>query len=124
MELFRLRRIGDFATGKPNAERLQPVCIVAHNLVNKLSAIIGVGDLLRENAEEGTESAKRLVMIHELATSAAKELTDHLQELQNGMPAVEKPVLVSANLPTRASDGWRYRLSYSTPSLSNQISAR
>jgi light-regulated signal transduction histidine kinase (bacteriophytochrome) len=109
MELFRLRRIEDFATGQPNAERHQPVCIVAHHLVNKLSAIIGVGDLLRENAEEETESAKRLVMVHELAKSAAKELTDHLQELQNGMPAVEKPVLVSANLPTRTSDGWRHQ---------------
>jgi hypothetical protein len=29
-------------------------------------------------------------MIHDLAKSAAKELTDHLQQLQNGMPAVEK----------------------------------
>jgi hypothetical protein len=67
------------------------------------SAIIGHGDLLWENAEEGTESAKRLVMIHDLAKSAAKELTDHLQQLQNGMPAVEKPVLASVNLPTRTS---------------------
>jgi hypothetical protein len=74
MELFRLRRTGDFATRQRHAERHQPVCIVARNLVNKLSAImfwavmvwavIGHGGLLRENAEEGTESAKRLVMIH------------------------------------------------------------
>ena len=109
MELFRLRRIGDVAYMRPNAEPHQPVCIVAHNLVNKLSAIIGHCDLLSENAEEGTESAKRLVMIHDLAKSAAKELTDHLQELRSGVHEVEKPVLVAADLPARTLDGWRYR---------------
>jgi hypothetical protein len=94
---------------RPNADPHQPVCIVAHNLVNKLSAIIGQCDLLSEKVEEGTESAKRLVMIHDLAKSAARELTDHLQELRNGVHEVEKPVLLAADLPSRPSDGWRYR---------------
>lgn len=92
-----------------NAEPHQPVCIVAHKLVNKLSAIIGHCDLLSENVEEGTESAKRLVMIHDLAKSAAKELTDHFQKLRSGVHEVEKPVLVAADLPARTLDGWRYR---------------
>jgi bifunctional DNase/RNase len=94
---------------RSNVEPHQPVCIVAHNLVNKLSAIIGQCDLLSENVEEGTASAKRLVMIHDLAKSAAKELTDHLQKLRSGVHEVEKPVLVAADLPTRTLDGWRYR---------------
>jgi light-regulated signal transduction histidine kinase (bacteriophytochrome) len=59
--------------GKP-----EPADLLAHNVVNKLSAIIGFCDLLIEKAEkQDAECARRLTIIHELAKSAAKELTDH-----------------------------------------------
>ena len=45
---------------------------MAHDLANKLSAIISLVDRLREKAEEGTESAERLGMIHELDARSRK----------------------------------------------------
>jgi hypothetical protein len=51
--------------------------MVAHNLVNTLSAIIGHFDLLNEKIEQGTEAAKRLATVHALAASAVKQLTEH-----------------------------------------------
>jgi len=58
-------------------ERHQPVCMVAHNLVNKLAAIVGHSDLLIQRTERGTEYARRLTLIRNIAESAAKELGEH-----------------------------------------------
>lgn len=66
-------------------EQHQPACLLAHDLVNKLSAIIGYCDLLIEKAEEETECAKRLRLIHNLAKSAAKELAEHQCQLSSVM---------------------------------------
>jgi light-regulated signal transduction histidine kinase (bacteriophytochrome) len=61
-----------------NGDKHQPSCLVAHDVVNKLSAIIGFCDLLKERVEpHDSECAKRLGLIHDLAQSAAKELVDH-----------------------------------------------
>lgn len=80
---------------QPNAKLHQPACLVAHHLVNKLSAIIGHCDLLSADAEQGTECAKRLALIHDLAKSAAKELTDHQREiLQDRVAGAQNSVLV------------------------------
>ena len=65
-----------------NGEKHQHACLLAHDVVNKLSAIIGFCDLLVENAEQpDTECATRLTSIRELAKSAAKQLIDHQCEL-------------------------------------------
>src|ERR1035441_3054375 len=46
-------------------EKHQPACVLAHDVVNKLSAIVGFCDLLVENAEQrDTECVKRLMSIH------------------------------------------------------------
>lgn len=42
----------------------EPACLLAHDLVNRLSAIIGYCDLVIEKAEKETECAKRLRLIH------------------------------------------------------------
>jgi hypothetical protein len=63
------------------AERHEPACRVAHNLVNTLSAIIGHCDLLNEKIEQGTEAARRLATVHDLAESAVKQLTEHQRAL-------------------------------------------
>lgn len=67
-------------------EKYKPRCLFAHDLVNKLSAIIGYCDLLIDKAEEDTECAKRLRLIHKLAKSAAKELAEHECELSLVLP--------------------------------------
>jgi hypothetical protein len=66
-----------------NLEKHEPACLLAHDLVNKLSAIIGYCDLLIEKAEENTECAKRLSLIRKFAQSAAKELADHQCQLSS-----------------------------------------
>jgi hypothetical protein len=68
---------------------------VAHNLVNKLSAIIGHSELLGTKAEQGTECAKRLILILDLAKSAAHELTEHQSQiLQYRIDRVQDPFSV------------------------------
>jgi hypothetical protein len=63
---------------QPYWGKAEPADLLVHNVVNKLSAIIGFCDLLIEKAEkQDAECARRLLSIHELAKSAAKELTDH-----------------------------------------------
>ena len=59
----------------------EPTCLLAHRLVNKLSAIIGNCDLLNEQVEAGSECAKRLSLIHDVAQEMAKELNEHQCEL-------------------------------------------
>jgi hypothetical protein len=63
-------------------ERRQPSWAFAHNLVNKLSAIVGHCDLLDEMTEQGTESARRITRIRDIAESAAKELTEHQRRIE------------------------------------------
>jgi len=66
-----------------NTAHHEPASIVAHNLVNKLSAIVGFCDLLYEKIEKDAdpESAKQIGLIHDLAKSAAQELIEHQSEL-------------------------------------------
>jgi len=51
--------------------------MVAHDMVNKLAAIVGHCDLLSEMTEQGTEYAKRVAVIRDIAESAVKELTEY-----------------------------------------------
>ena len=63
------------------SERHQPVCMVAHDLVNKLSAIVGHCDLLIEIMGRDVEYAGRLTLIRDIAKAAAEELTEHQRKL-------------------------------------------
>jgi hypothetical protein len=56
------------------AERDQSIGLVTHDLINKLSAIVGNCDLLLEATEQGTERARRLNLILEMANAVAMEL--------------------------------------------------
>ena len=65
-----------------NGEKHQPACFLAHDLVNKLSVIVGRCDLLIEKAQrQDEELAARLILIREVAKSAARDLTDHQCQL-------------------------------------------
>ncbi len=69
-----------------SGEGFLPNCMLAHHLINQLTAIVGYCDLLADEgtADEGTEDSncsKRLLQIREIATSAAEELSQHLCRL-------------------------------------------
>ncbi len=67
---------------KSKDKKHQPACLLAHDLVNRLSAIIGCCDLLIEKAEpQGDGCMKQLVAIKDLAESAVKTLAEHQCEL-------------------------------------------
>jgi hypothetical protein len=59
----------------------EPACLLAHDLVNKLSVIIGNCDLLiSEQVQPGSECAKRLRLIQDVALGIARELNEHQLE--------------------------------------------
>jgi len=52
----------------------QPVCMLAHDMLNKLSVIVGLCELVSAEAEPGTECAARLATIQDTAKSLAQEV--------------------------------------------------
>ncbi|HET7891663.1 MAG TPA: hypothetical protein VFL34_09060 [Candidatus Sulfotelmatobacter sp.] len=63
--------------GNNARENYQPSCILAHNLINKLTTILGACELLKDKAEDDVECMRRLLTIQETAKSIATELTQH-----------------------------------------------
>jgi hypothetical protein len=59
----------------------EPACMVAHNVISKLAAIVGRCDLLNER-KQSAESAKHIAAIREIAESTIKELTEHQQTIE------------------------------------------
>ena len=57
--------------------KYRPSCILAHELINKLTVIVGHCDLLKENAPEDSHCLERLMQIREVAKSMAEELNSH-----------------------------------------------
>jgi len=66
--------------GSEGESNHQPACMMTHNLVNKLSAIVGHCDLLIEQTEQDSEFLQRLTLIRAIAEKAAKDLTEHQRE--------------------------------------------
>jgi hypothetical protein len=67
---------------KSKAERHAPACMLAHQMINKVSAIIGHCDLFLEKTEPGTPHANRISVIREIAQTAVKELVEHQQQVE------------------------------------------
>lgn len=66
----------------PFLQKHQPGCLLAHDMINKLSAIIGFCDLLQDKAETAdAECARRITAIHDLAKSTVKQLLEHQCQL-------------------------------------------
>lgn len=53
------------------------LCILAHDLNNKLSIIVGNCDLLAEEAKHNVQCAERLARIRDLALSMARQVNGH-----------------------------------------------
>lgn len=83
-----------------NEKRHQPTCMLAHDLINKLSVIVGFCDLLSAEVAVGTKDATRLTVIHDIAKAMAKELTDRQCELAAAIRKVEEESVT----PTRVTD--------------------
>ncbi len=59
---------------KSTRERAEPAYLLAHKLIDKLAIIVGNCDLLSAQAQAGSECAKRLDLIRDVAKGIAKEL--------------------------------------------------
>jgi hypothetical protein len=59
---------------QPMSEPDRANAALAHDVVNKLSAIVGLCDLLIEKMEHGSEAASQLTTILDLASTAAADL--------------------------------------------------
>jgi hypothetical protein len=64
-----------------NRECDETSCLLAHELIEKLTVIIGNCDLLSTKAEPGSECATRLGLIHDAAKEIAKELGERQCQL-------------------------------------------
>jgi hypothetical protein len=62
-----------------------PVCMLAHEMINRLSVIVGNCDLMGTKISADSECAKRLSAIRESACVMAAELNRHQCELQGLM---------------------------------------
>lgn len=66
---------------KVNGGTLQPPCMLAHHLINRLSVIVGYCDLLIEESSKAPspdpKGARRLMTMREIAGTAAEELIQH-----------------------------------------------
>ena len=67
---------------KANLGNYEPSCTLAHGLVNKLAAIVGHCDLLKDYAPEDSECQKRLAAIRSIAKNMADELHGHTCDLE------------------------------------------
>jgi signal transduction histidine kinase len=71
-------------------QRHLPICFVAHDIINKLSVIVGHADLLLEKTEKDTDYAKRLTLIRDIAEQSANELKQHQRDLAAQIRKPEK----------------------------------
>jgi len=58
----------------PNREGYQPDCPLAHDLINKLSVIVGHCDLLVAGVPENSPLFSRMLLVRDLAKSVGAEL--------------------------------------------------
>ena len=75
---------------KLDLEKYQPSCFLAHELVNKLTVIVGHCGLLEGHAPEDAECMNRIQAISELAKGMAEELNKHQCSINAATRAAEK----------------------------------
>jgi len=66
---------------KKTGGTLRPMCFLSHTLLNKLSAIVGNCEIVRERASKSghsdSECLRRIDAIHQIARAMADELNEH-----------------------------------------------
>jgi nitrogen-specific signal transduction histidine kinase len=63
----------------------KPSGTLAHELINRLSVIVGNCDLLKDALPRNSESANRLCLIKDVAKSMAEDLQTHETDLDEMM---------------------------------------
>jgi hypothetical protein len=71
------------------SERDRSNAALAHDIVNKLAAIVGLCDLLLEKTDQGSEAAARLTEILDLASTAANDLKQFQRQLAARLQTVK-----------------------------------
>jgi hypothetical protein len=78
---------------KPDLKKHQPSCNLAHDLVNKLSIIVGNSDLMKEKTEDSPFCRQRLQIIRSISMEMATALQHHQCDLEVLIrDAARKPV--------------------------------
>lgn len=73
---------GQVGSTRSKAGHNEPACMAAHNLIGKLSNIMGNSDLLIERIEPHRDHARRPAVIREIASTAAHELAEHQHQTE------------------------------------------
>jgi hypothetical protein len=60
----------------------EPACMVAHDLISRLAAIVGRCDLLDEATRQSAGSAKHIAAIRDIAETVIEEIVDHQRALE------------------------------------------
>jgi hypothetical protein len=72
-------------------KRHEPACMIAHNLISKLAAIVGRCDLLNEKTKQCDGAAQHIAVIREIADCAIKELTEHQRQVDAEARRTNRP---------------------------------
>lgn len=93
---------------RPKEKCREPASLVVHDLVNQLSAIIGRCELLLEKTEPGTENAKQLALVCDLAHAAVSTVTAHrrqvYEELRGNAVGFQNPEKATFSSPRNRTD--------------------
>jgi hypothetical protein len=81
-----------------DGEKYQPNCMLAHDLVNRFAVIVGYCDLLLEEVSEDPKRSRRLLVMRDVARSAAEKLVDDGCRL---MGSAQPPLARSTSLGER-----------------------
>jgi|GraSoiStandDraft_47_1057283.scaffolds.fasta_scaffold420467_1 hypothetical protein len=89
---------------KPDLGKYQPSCLLAHELVNKLSVVVGYCDLLRDHVPDDSPGQVQLRKIREMAKTMAEELNAHQCSIETLTREAIKKTLASRKSPTLAKE--------------------
>lgn len=62
--------------------RHESACMVAHDLISKLAAIVGRCDLLNTKTKQSDGSTKHIAAIRDIAECAIEELRKHQRQVE------------------------------------------
>ncbi len=87
-----------------------PICMLAHECMNKLSVIIGHCDLAGETTPGESDYLERIATIRDTANAMADAMSGHqceLSELLQFVPVEEWPSSIGGHVRTRMRHGRR-----------------
>src|ERR1700684_201752 len=92
-----------------NSIQARVPALVVHDLVNKLAVIVGHCDLLSDHLTDGSQCAKRVSAVQEIAREIAKELNEYhgqVLEATRSAGTEELNIARSNKLPVATQRHW------------------